>query len=126
MELFHKAALAAQFAEEKKAENIDILDVRGLCNFTDLFMICTGNNRLQLNAIGENIAMGFKKLGFKSPREDGHRGGNWVVLDYGDIVVHIMSPETRAFYRLEKLWGDAKAIDWAAHLPEPAAAGSEG
>lgn len=110
MDLHKKAALAAQFADEKKAENIDILDVRGLCNFTDFFMICTGNNRVQLNAIGDNISTQFKKLGITNTAADGHRGGNWVVLDYGDIVIHVMSAEARAFYRLEKLWGDAQPV----------------
>ena len=111
IDTLQKAALTAQFADEKKAYDIDILDVRGLCNFTDAFVICTGNNRIQLNAIGDNIAERFKKLGYKNPLEDGHRQGNWVVLDYGDVVVHIMSAEARSFYRLEKLWGDAKMID---------------
>jgi len=117
MDLTQKAVLAAQFADAKKAENIDVLDVRGLCNFTDYFMICTGNNRVQLNAIGDNIAVQFKKLGFKSPNEDGHRGGNWVVLDYGDLVIHVMSPEARAFYRLEKLWGDARPVELPSFAP---------
>lgn len=118
LDTFQRAALAAQFADEKKAVDIDLLDVRGLCNFTDAFLICTGNNRVQLNAIGEAISIGFKKLGYKSPIEDGHRNGSWVVLDYGDIVIHIMSAEARAFYRLEKLWGDAATIDWPTLLAE--------
>ena len=120
IETLQKAALAAQFADEKKAHDIDLLDVRGLCNFTDIFLICTGNNRVQLNAIGDNISDRFKKMGFKQPLEDGHRNANWVVLDYGDVIVHIMSQEARSFYRLEKLWGDAKNIDWNA-IPQEAA-----
>lgn len=122
IDTYRKAALAAYFADEKKAEDIDLLDVRGLCNFTDLFLICTGNSRVQLNAIGENVAARFKKLGFKNPNEDGHRGGNWVVLDYGDVIVHIMSHEARSFYRLEKLWGDAKPVAWSEHIDEDLAA----
>ncbi|CAN5185554.1 hypothetical protein BH09SUM1_BH09SUM1_13850 [soil metagenome] len=122
IETLKKAALAAEFADEKKAHDIDILDVRGLCNFTDIFLICSGNNRVQLNAISDNIAERFKKLGLKAPIEDGHRTSNWVVLDYGDVVIHIMSQEARTFYRLGQLWGDAKPVEWTA--PQAAAAGS--
>jgi ribosome-associated protein len=112
LDTFHRAALAAQYADERKALDITLLDVRGLCNFTDVFIVCTGNNRVQLNAISESVATGMKKLGAHTPLTDGHRNGNWAVLDYGDFVVHVMSAEARAFYRLEKLWGDAKEINW--------------
>lgn len=107
-----KAAVAANLAEEKKAEAVCVLDVRGLCDFTDAFVLCTGNNHIQLHAISGNIADGIRKHGFRYPSEDGERGSNWLVLDCGDVVVHIMSPEARSFYRLEKLWGDAQEVDW--------------
>ncbi|HMX63771.1 MAG TPA: ribosome silencing factor, partial [Candidatus Sumerlaeota bacterium] len=69
-------------------------------------------NRIQLNAIAENVAMGLKKAGEKTPLQDGHRNANWSVLDFGDVIVHVMSSEARTFYRLEKLWGDAKELNW--------------
>lgn len=118
LEVEQKAALAAHLADEKKAEEIIVLDVRGLCNFTDMFVLATGNNTIQLRAISESIAEGFRKAGMKRPAEDGERGANWLVLDAGDVVVHVMSPESRLFYRLERLWGDAPQVDWAAVLAE--------
>ncbi len=118
LDTFQKAALAARFADEKKAEHISLLDLRGLCNFTDAFMICTGNNRIQLHAISDAIQDGFRKVGHKAPKQDSERDANWMVLDYGDVVIHIMSPESRSFYRLEKLWGDATELDWEKVLEE--------
>ena len=125
LDSLEKATLAAHLADEKKAEDIRILDVRGLCNFADAFVLCTGNNRIQLQAISGGVADGLRKQGFRYPKEDGERGANWLVLDCGDVVVHIMSPEARSFYRLEKLWGDAAEVDWEKLLeqsPELAAA----
>lgn len=127
IETFQKSALAAQFADEKKAQEIVILDVRGLCNFTDAFVICTGNSGVQLNAICAGIVEGFKRLGVSNPGDDGQRDSSWLVLDYGDVVVHVMNPEARGFYRLEKLWGDARELSWPEVLAEfPSAVGSEG
>lgn len=107
-----KAALAAHFADERKAEDITLLDLTGLCNFTDAFLICSGNNRIQLHAIRDGIIQGLKSAGFKAPRDDAERDAKWIVLDYSDFVVHIMSNEARGFYRLESLWGDAQPLDW--------------
>lgn len=112
MDTYQKAALAARLADEKKAEDIVVLDVTGLCNFADVFLICTGNNRIQLQAISDGISTGLKADGCKPAKADGERGANWLVLDFGDVVVHMMSPDARAFYRLEKLWGDAPILDW--------------
>lgn len=113
-----RAALAASFADAKKAQDIQVLDVTGLCNFADVFVLCTGSNRVQLNAISDGIQKGFKEMRFKSPPDEGHRNGNWAVLDFGDVVVHIMSAEARSFYRLDRLWGDAREVDWEAYLAE--------
>jgi ribosome-associated protein len=118
LDTLDKAALIAHLADEKKAEDIVVLDVRGLCNFADAFVVCTGSNRIQLNAISDNIADGIRKRGMKYPPEDGERGANWLALDAGDVVVHIMSPEARSFYRLERLWGDAEPYDWQKALED--------
>ncbi|MEO8377618.1 MAG: ribosome silencing factor, partial [Candidatus Sumerlaeota bacterium] len=112
LDTFQRAAVAARLADDRKAVDILLLDVRGLCNFADIFVICSATNRVQLNAIAENISMGLKKMGEKTPLQDGHRNANWSVLDFGDVVIHVMSADARAFYRLEKLWGDAKELDW--------------
>jgi len=123
LDTIQRAALAANLADGKKATDITLLDVRGLCNFTDVFLIVSGNNRIQLNAICESVSVGFKQRGMRGPTVDGVRGSNWLVLDFGDFVLHAMNSEARSFYRLEKLWGDAKEVDWAetlAELPETA------
>lgn len=108
-----KAALAAHLADERKAQDILVMDLRGVCNFTDAFVVCTAANRVQLNAIADGISETFKKAGMRAPREETMRESTWLVLDYGDVVVHVMSQEARTFYRLEKLWGDSKEIAWA-------------
>lgn len=105
-----RATLAARAADEKKAENIRILDLHGLCNFTDAFVICSASNRIQLGAIVDAILEAFRKAGIRGVTEDGVPGANWLVLDAGDVVVHIMSHESRSFYRLENLWGDAQDV----------------
>ncbi len=124
MDTMRKAAYAANFAADKKAQDIVVLDVRGLCNFADVFVLCTGTNRVQLNAIGEGIQKGFKEMRMKTPLNEGHRSPNWAVLDYGDVLVHIMSQDARDYYRLDRLWGDAPEVDWEGILAEaePAAA----
>ena len=112
LDTLQKAAAAAHFADEVKAEDIVLLDVTGLCSFTDCFVICTASNRVQVNAICDRISQGFRKIGFKGPKEDGNSTSNWIVLDFGDVVIHVMNSEARSFYRLESLWGDAPRKEW--------------
>lgn len=116
-----KAIRAAQLADDKKAEHILVLDVTRVCSFTDAFVICTANSSMQLRAIASSIEDGLKKQGTKSPLSDGLESPNWVVLDYGDVVVHIMSSDARGFYNLEGIWGDAARMDWE-HAEVPVAA----
>ena len=111
MESAEKARRAACLADEKKAEDILVLDVRGLCNFTDFFVVCTGRSSLQLRAIGDYIALELGKSGAKPFSVQGRGQENWMVLDFGDFVVHIMSEEARRYYALETLWGDARVLN---------------
>ncbi len=104
-----KALLAAELAESKRAENVVILDLRGQTLVTDYFVICTGTNRVQVRAIIDGIAEALADQRTRGVRE-GDESGQWVLLDYGDIVVHVFAPEARAFYRLERLWGDATLV----------------
>lgn len=101
-----KVEIIVSLLEDKKAQDILVLDVRGRCNFTDYFVLATGESRRQIKTIAEHLETGLKPRGvkiFKNTR----RGGddNWVVLDCIDVVVHIFSPDARSFYNLEKLWG---------------------
>ena len=112
IESLKKAALVARLADDKKAENIKVLDLRGLCNFADYFIICTANSRVQLNAISHSIDDGLRSRGMKYPSEAAMPTSVWLVMDCGDVVAHIMTQEARDFYHLERLWGDARDVDW--------------
>lgn len=104
-----KALLAANIAESKRAEDIVVLDLRGQTLVTDYFIICTGTNRVQIRAIIDGIAEALAERHGPGVRE-GDESGQWVLLDHGDVVVHVFGPEARAFYRLERLWSDAVAV----------------
>ena len=104
------AKQAAKFALEKKAEDIAILDMRGVVNFCDFFVIASGTSTRQAQAIAEGVVDGFEALGSKIGRKEGFREGVWVLVDVGDVVVHVFEKETREFYGLDHLWQDAKLV----------------
>jgi ribosome-associated protein len=97
--------------EDKKAENIVLLDLRGQSIFTDYFIICTGTSERQLNALVDAVDEAARKRHrLKSPRVEGHAGGGWLLADFGVVIVHCFSPEQRRRYRLEELWQDSKVV----------------
>jgi ribosome-associated protein len=105
------ALLCREFADNKKAEDIVVLDVRKLSSVTDYFVIASGSSQPHLRAIVEEIAGKLRDdYNLRPSRSEGSTGGNWVVLDYFDVIVHVMHAETRKHYDLEGLWGDAKAV----------------
>jgi ribosome-associated protein len=107
VELAHELA---GFALEKKAHEVLELDMRGLVGYTDFFLICSGNTDRQVKAIHDAIHEGAKRaLGILPRRVEGVGRAQWVLMDYLDVVVHIFTPTTREFYRLEQLWGEAPA-----------------
>lgn len=85
-----------------------------MCNFTDYFVIATGMSRQQLHAIGQHVEEVLKAKGYRAYTVDGYGTSTWLVLDYGDVVVHVFSPESRRYYDLERLWGDARTVAWCA------------
>ncbi len=97
--------LAIDAMEDLKAVEIQRLDVRKLSDFTDYMIIATGRSARQVAAIAENVVMKAKHAGEAPLGVEGLRGGEWVLVDLGDVVVHVMQPEVREFYQLEKLWG---------------------
>jgi ribosome-associated protein len=100
----------ARYAADKKAIDVVELDLQGVLGYTDYFLICSGNTGRQAKAIHDSILEGLKRDHATLPRRvegSGHAG--WILMDYLDVVVHIFTPETRAFYRLEELWGEAPA-----------------
>ena len=91
------------------------LDLRGIAGFTDFFVVCTGRSDRQVKAIHDAIHAGMKaEHGVLPARVEGLTQANWVLMDYLDVIVHVFTPETRDYYRLEQLWGEAPAA--AAHL----------
>jgi ribosome-associated protein len=100
----------ARYALEKKAHDVLELDMRGLVGYTDFFVICTGNTDRQVKAIHDAILAGCKQEhGILPRRVEGQGRAQWILMDYLDAVVHIFTPATREFYRLEQLWGEAPA-----------------
>lgn len=109
------ALIAARAADEKKATDILVQDVRELVGVTDYFVIVTAANNRQVNAIVDEIEEQLRKnAGEKPLHRENTRDGSWELLDYGAYVVHVFQPETREFYRLESLWNDAPVVDLAA------------
>ena len=98
---------AAELALERKAHDVVILDLRGISTATDYFVIAGGTSDVQVKAIAEHVLDELKKESVRPEHLEGLRGGRWVLLDYVDFVVHVLHPEARDFYQLEKLWGDA-------------------
>ena len=110
------ALLAARAQAEKKAEDIVVIDVRGLCNFTDYFVISTGLSSLQFKALNREIQETLRKHGIKPFLVDDQAAANWMILDYNDVVIHVFTPEARAYYDLERLWGDGEIVEWQEEL----------
>ncbi|MFA5338937.1 MAG: ribosome silencing factor [Candidatus Omnitrophota bacterium] len=101
-----KAVLIAETAKEKKAEDIVLLDVSRVSAFCDYFIIMTANNTRQVKAISDEIEGKLEEEGYLLWHREGERESSWLLLDFGNCVVHIFDPEARRFYGLESLWGD--------------------
>jgi ribosome-associated protein len=100
----------ARYAADKKAADVVELDLRGVLGYTDYFLICSGNTARQTKAIHDGILEGLKHEHNTLPRRvEGAGRAEWILMDYLDVVVHIFTPEMRAYYRLEDLWGEAPA-----------------
>jgi len=100
----------SRYAADKKAVDVVELDLRGLLGYTDYFVVCSGNTGRQAKAIHDGIHEGLKAEHGTLPRRvEGTAQAGWILMDYLDVVVHIFTPETREFYRLEQLWGEAPA-----------------
>ena len=109
------AIAAARLAEDIKAEDIIVLDVSAVSSITDFFVICSGSSTPHLKAIAREVRAGMaESQGVKPAMAEGDHESQWVVLDYGILMVHAFHPEKRELYALEDLWGDAKRIEWEA------------
>ena len=111
MEARGKALLAAAAAEAKLADRVMVLDVQENTPVTDFFVLASGTNRIQIKAITEAVEDALEAVGARPGRAEGRDGDRWVLLDFGDVVIHIFAPTERAYYDLERLWGDSAVVE---------------
>lgn len=104
------AQLAAYAAGEKKAKEVRILDIRAISAVADYFIICSGTSSTHVRAIADSVEEMVTKKGLALHHMEGYQNGKWILLDFGDLIVHVMQEEERHFYNLERLWGDAIEI----------------
>jgi len=110
-ELDERMMTALRAAAEKKAVNNVVLDLREIASFTDYFVITSGTNERQVQAISDEIVETLKKAGSPAARVEGYKTAEWILLDYGDFVVHVFDQKARTFYDLERLWRESKRVE---------------
>ncbi len=115
---FEKAKKASVLLDSKKAEQVSLLKVGELTILADYFVICTGNSSTQVKAMADFVEEEFEKIEISPISREGKQGGSWILLDYGDVIIHIFDRATREFYSLDKLWDDAEEIDISAFIKE--------
>ncbi|WP_438784452.1 ribosome silencing factor [Enterococcus sp. AZ191] len=103
--------IAVKAADSKRAEDIIALDVREVSLLADYFMVCSANSERQINAITEEILDKEEESNYEVRRVEGKEGGKWILIDLGDVIVHVFHAPERSFYNLEKLWSDAPLVD---------------
>lgn len=113
-ELDERILTALHAASEKKAHNVVLLNLRSVATFTDYFLIASGANQRQVQAISDEIVEKLKKAGTRAARVEGYRTAEWILVDYGDFIVHVFDDKARNFYDLERLWREGQRVE----LPE--------
>ena len=111
------AALAVQALEDKKAGDIKVLDISKVSTLGDYFVLCEGTSTTQVKALSDYVEEELGREGQEPRRIEGYAASNWILMDYGAVVVHIFQAETRTFYDLERLWKDGRQLEAAAFLP---------
>ena len=104
------AKLAYEALDEKKAEDIKVIDISEISVIADYFVIANGTNESQVRALVDNVEDKLAKAGFQTKQREGHGLGSWVLLDFGEIIVHVFDKEDRLFYDLERIWRDGKIV----------------
>jgi ribosome-associated protein len=102
--------VAVRAADAKQAKDIRVLDLREIASFSDYFVICSGSNPRQIQTIADEVEQRLKKLGERAHSIEGYENAEWVLMDYGDYLVHVFSEKARVYYDLERLWRDAKTV----------------
>ena len=105
------ALLARKALEDKKASDIKVIDIEQITTLADYFIIASGSNRNQVQAMADNVDEVLGKAGYQLKQTEGYSSANWILLDYGDIVIHLFDEENRLFYDLERIWRDGKVMD---------------
>jgi ribosome-associated protein len=106
-----EVAKAVRAALDKKAVDVVVLDLRHTPAFTDFFVLCSGHNQRQVKAIADAVEEALKAAKVRPAHVEGHDRAEWILMDYFSFIVHVFSPQTREFYSLERLWGDAERIE---------------
>jgi ribosome-associated protein len=107
-----KARACARIASDAKASDVVVLEVRALSNVTDYYVIVTGMSQHHLRALGRRLEDQLADAGIKPLHVDGYQSSSWLVLDYGNVIIHAMLENTRQYYNIERLWGDAPQLAW--------------
>ncbi|MDX6612415.1 MAG: ribosome-associated protein [Blastocatellia bacterium] len=110
-QLDERVLTALHAAADKKAVEVTVLDLSGISSFTDYFVITSGTNVRQVQAIADEVVEQLKKQGTRAARVEGYQKGEWILVDYGDFIVHVFEDKARRFYDLERLWRDAPRCD---------------
>lgn len=109
--ILEQVTLAARCADEKKASDIVVLRLSAITEFTDYFVICSGNSARQTQTIADEVIEQLKALKVRPLHTEGYNTGEWILIDYGIFVVHVFTEKSRQFYDLERLWRDAERVD---------------
>ena len=110
--------LAIEALEDKKAEDIQVIDISEVSVIADYFIIANGTNRSQIQALSDNVEEALGRAGTPARQIEGYNTANWVLLDFGDVIVHVFDKENRLFYDLERIWRDGKKVDTEKFLKE--------
>ena len=112
MDAKQKVLLATKALDDKKATDIKVLKIAKISTLGDYFVLCEGGSTTQVKALADNVEFLLKQQGAEPLRVEGYQSANWILLDYGDVMVHVFLHETREFYDLERLWADGELVDW--------------
>lgn len=112
------AQIACKAIDDKKGQDIKIIDIHNVSVIADYFVIASGTNSNQVQAIVDNVEEQLGRAGFEAKQIEGNRNSSWILMDYGDVIVHVFDEENRLFYDLERIWRDGKILDAQEFLAE--------
>ena len=107
------ARIACAALEDKKADDIKVISIEKVSSLADYFIIASGSNRNQIQAMVDNVDEMMEKAGYFKKQVEGYQNANWILLDYGDLVIHVFDTENRLFYDLERIWRDGDSVEVA-------------